>query len=229
MKRNHVVLLTGLCIVLLAIIVGLVTSRHSGSSVQSGVQSQSPVIVDTHGMVLYSDPSLGFTFWYPGDWDLATTSSHDTKQFPGAVLLKTIRLGPQGGVVAYVVSSAHSTITDEPDGHAAPINQTKYFYDDAAAAWMVAYPEGSPDGSPPSTTTADVTHVTPSGLILLKSGRRFDTSIIPLSLTTFLVVSDGGGADADPLSQTVALVGKPIASSSLSAILADEARAYASR
>ena len=210
--------------------VGYVTMHHSNSPQSStDTQSPQPVSVDTHGMQEYVDPELGFTFWYPSGWKIATTSGHDTKEFPGGTLVHTIEIGPAGGVVAYVVASAHSSITDESNGHASPVNQTKYFYDEPAGQWMIAYPEGTPAGSPPGTTTADISHTTASGLIMLRSGRRFDTSIIPLSSTDFLVISDGGGEGATPLASTVALVGQPIASSTLSGVLLAESNAYAQR
>jgi len=93
---------------------------------------------------------------------------------------------------------------------------------------MVAYPEGTSSGTSGATTTADISNATMSGLIMLPSGRRFDTSIIPLSTTDFLVVGDGGGSNAGVLAKTVSLAGASVDPSVLSAALQAEADAYAS-
>ena len=127
----------------------------------------------------------------------------------------------------YVVHSTPQTITDEQNGHASPIAQTKYFYDSASHQWMVAYPEGTNSGISSATTTADVSNTTMSGLIMLPSARRFDTSIIPLSTTNFLVVSDGGGNSATVLAKTISLAGASVNPSVMSAALQEEATAYA--
>jgi hypothetical protein len=108
-----------------------------------------------------------------------------------------------GGTSVIVVNSGTSTITDEPANHASPIGQTEYFYNNASKQWMMALPQGVEDGIIP-TTTANVSKTTMSGLFMLPSGKRFDTTIIPLSLTRFLVVSDGGGSSfTSELAQTV--------------------------
>jgi hypothetical protein len=128
----------------------------------------------------------------------------------------------------YVVNSTAQTITDEQNGHASPIAKTKYFYNSASQQWMVAYPEGMNSGAPVATTTANVSNTTMSGLVMLPSGRRFDTSIIPLSTTIFLVVSDGGGSNATVLAKTVSLTDVSVDPSILSATLQAETNAYTS-
>ena len=62
---------------------------------------------------------------------------------------------------------------------------------------------------------------------MLPSSARFDTTIIPLSTTEFLVIGDGGGSPfTAALAQTVAHKGSAPNSSSLTAALQSEANAY---
>jgi hypothetical protein len=186
----------------------------------------SPITANTYGMVQYNDQDFNFSFWYPGSWKILPKTIKDTTSFPGGTLVKTLQVGSPGGVMIYVVNSEAQTITDEQNGHASPIAQTKYFYNSASQQWMVAYPEGINSGNSSATTTANISNTTMSGLIMLPSGRRFDTNIIPLSTTNFLVVSDGGGSNATVLAKTVSLGGVSVNSSILSAILRTEANTY---
>jgi hypothetical protein len=188
----------------------------------------SPVAANTYGMIQYTDPDFGFAFWYPSSWQILGAATKDTSSFPGGTLVKTLQVGSPGGVIIYVVNSPAQTITDEENGHASPIAQTKYFYNFASEQWMVAYPEGISSGTGGATTTANISNTTMSGLVMLPSGRRFDTSIVPLSTTIFLVVSDGGGNNAAVLAKTISLVGASVNPSTLSSTLQIEANAYVS-
>ena len=126
---------------------------------------------DTYGMRVHIDARYGFSFWYPKDEGIAAVSgSHDTESFPGGVMVETLQIGEPGGVVIHVVDSPKRTITDEPNGHAAPIAQTRYFHDEKSRRWMVAYPEGEPDGKPVAPAPADVSRKTIGGLPMLPSG-----------------------------------------------------------
>jgi hypothetical protein len=63
---------------------------------------------------------------------------------------------------------------------------------------------------------------------MLPSGRRFDTTIIPLSTTRFLVIGDGGGSSFTPqLAETVAQTGAAVNVSAETDALQTEATAYA--
>ena len=141
-------------------------------------------------------------------------------------MVETLQVG--GGTVSlHVVRSPQSTITDEANGHAAPIPQTKYFYDAAAGRWMVAYPEGTDGGGSAAPKPADVSKTTIGGLPMLPSGARFDTTIIPLSTTLFVVVQDGGGsAFTNELAATVAAADAHIDAAALAAALQAEAGGY---
>src|ERR1700729_2172051 len=146
----------------------------------------------SHRMRQYVDANYHFSFWYPAALPITAAASSDDKSFPGGIVVETLQISG-GDISLYVVNSPQSTITDEPNGHAAPIPQTKYFYDASSQRWMVAYPEGT-DGGSGAPAPADVSKMTVGGQPMLPSSARFDTTIIPLSTTQFVVVQDGGGS-----------------------------------
>lgn len=202
---------------------------HPQTSSPSGTATTTPsVTANTYGMVQYTDPEFNFSFWYPSSWQILPTTTKDTVSFPGGTLVKTLQVGSLGDIMIYVINSAAQTITDEQNGHASPIAQTKYFYNSTSQQWMVAYPEGINSGTSGATTTAIISNTTMSGLVMLPTGRRFDTNIIPLSMTKFLVVSDGGGSNATVLAKTISLAGVSVDPSVLSATLQAEASTYPS-
>lgn len=184
----------------------------------------------TYGMRQYIDPVYHFSFWYPGVLPVTATVAQDSTSFPGGVAVETLQIGSLGGTSITVVNSPAGTITDEPNGHASPIAQTKYFYDNVKKQWMVAYPEGTNGQGSAATTVADVSRATMGGLIMLPSGKRFNTTIIPLQTTQFLVISDGGGSSfTSQLAKTVALAGALVDASAQMAALQSEANAYANQ
>jgi hypothetical protein len=179
------------------------------------------------GMRQYVDSKYHFSLWYPRALQVTAKTGQDRRSFPGGINVKTLQVGEPGGTSVSVVVSPKQTITDEPNGHAAPIAQTKYFYDAAASRWMVAFPEGDSPFGGGGPRPADVSKKTIGGLPMLPSGARFDATIIPLSTTLFLVVKDGGGsAFTAQLARTVAPAGARISASALSAALKAEADAY---
>jgi hypothetical protein len=183
---------------------------------------------EAYGMRQYVDAKYHFSFWYPRALQVTATTGRDGRSFPGGVNVKTLAVGEPGGISVSVVVSPKQTITDEPNGHAAPIPQTKYFYDTAADRWMVAFPEGDNALGAAGPRPADVSKKTIGGLLMLPSGARFDATIIPLSTTLFLVVKDGGGSGfTRELTQTVAAASARISAAALSAALKAEAGAYA--
>ena len=180
-----------------------------------------------HRMSRYVDAKDRFSFWYPAVLRITVTAANDDASFPGGVAVEAVQVGSPGDISLHVVNSPRSTITDEPNGHAAPIPQTKYFYDAASQRWMVAYPEGTEGGGSGAAAPADVSKTTIGGLPVLPSGARFDTTIIPLSATQFVVVQDGGGiAFTNALAYTVAAVGAHVDAKTLAAALRAEAIAY---
>jgi hypothetical protein len=181
----------------------------------------------SHRMRQYVDAKYRFSFWHLSALRITVTAANDDARFPGGVTAETVQVGSPGGVSLYVVNSPQSTITDEPNGHAAPIPQTKYFFDASSQRWMVAYPEGTDGGGSGAPAPADVSKTTIGGLPMLPSGARFDTTIIPLSTTQFVVVQDGGGsAFTNELAYTVAAAGAHVEAKTLAAALRAEAIAY---
>ena len=181
----------------------------------------------SHRMRQYVDAQYRFSFWYPAGLPITVTASNDDARFPGGATVETLQVGSPGDISLYVVNSPQSTITDEPNGHAAPIPQTKYFYDAASQSWMVTYPEGTDGGGSGAPTPADVSKTTVGGQPMLPSSARFDTTIIPLSTTLFIVVQDGGGsAFTNELARTVAAPGAHVDAAALAAALDAEAMAY---
>jgi hypothetical protein len=180
-----------------------------------------------HPMSRYVDAKYRFSFWHLSALRITVTAANDDARFPGGVTVETVQVGSPGGVSLYVVNSPQSTITDEPNGHAAPIPQTKYFYDASSQRWMVTYPEGTDGGGSAAPAPADVSKTTIGGQPMLPSGARFDTTIIPLSTTQFVVVQDGGGSEfTDQLARTVAAAGAHVDATTLSAALRAEALGY---
>jgi hypothetical protein len=180
----------------------------------------------SHRMRQHVDEKYHFSFWYPAAFPITTAAANDDKSFPGGVVVETLQISG-GDISLYVVNSPQSTITDEPNGHAAPIPQTKYFFDAASQRWMVAYPEGTDGGGNGAPAPADVSKTTVGGLPMLPSSARFDTTIIPLSTTQFVVVQDGGGsAFTNELARTVAAPGDHVDAAVLADALHAEAMAY---
>jgi hypothetical protein len=178
----------------------------------------------SHRMRQYVDAKYHFSFWYPAPLPITAATASDDKSFPGGVVVETLQIAA-GDISLYVINSPQSAITDEPNGHAAPIPQTKYFYDAASQRWMVAHPEGTDGGG--SGAPADVSKTTVGGQPMLPSSARFDTTIIPLSTTQFVVVQDGGGsAFTNELARTVAAPGAHVDAAVLADALQAEAMVY---
>jgi hypothetical protein len=180
----------------------------------------------TYGMRQYIDKNYGFSFWYPGSLKVTVTAANDTTSFPGGTLVETLQVGDPGGVVIHVVNSSQGAITDEPNGHAAPIPQTELFMDAAMQIWMLRYPEGDSAGKPVEPKAIDPSKKTIGGLPMVATGARFDTTIIPLSKTRFVVVQDGGGAGfTAELAATVAAVNAKVSADAQAKALQAEATA----
>lgn len=228
-KQSKILILTVICVLIVAGAVYLFIANRSSAPIQVVIQTGTPtstVPVDTYGMSQYIDQSYGFSFWYPSALGVTASTTNDSVGFPGGTAVETLQVGSMGGTSVIVVNSPGSTITDEPADHASPIAQTEYFY--SSGQWMIAFPQGRDGQGSGATTTADISKTTMSGLIMLHSDKRFDTTIIPLGTTQFLVISDGGGSSFTPqLAQTVAQAGASVDSSAQATALQAEATAYA--
>ncbi len=206
----------------------LFLQKSPTQTVPPTITSTSTAPSETYGMSEYTDPTYGFSFWYPSALQVTATTTNNNSDFPGGIAVEMVQVGPMGGVTIYVVDSPTSNITDEPVNHASPIAQTQYFYDNASGQWMMGYPQGENGGGSAATTTANVSKTTISGLVMLPSGRRFDTTIIPLSTTRFLVIGDDGGSSfSSLLTQRVGQMGASVDVSFEASALQAEATAYA--
>jgi hypothetical protein len=194
-----------------------------GLAAASGTAMKPP----TYGMTQFVDKNYGFSFWYPGSLKVTSTTSNDTASFPGGTLVESLQVGDPGGVVLHVVNSPQGAITDEPKGHAAPIPQTELFMDAAMQIWMLRYPEGDSAGKPVEPKAIDPSKKIIGGLPMVATGARFDTTIIPLSKTRFVVVQDGGGAAfTAELAATVATAGAKVSADVQAKSLQAEAAAF---
>lgn len=190
---KYVVIILGIVIVIALAALLLIPTSHT---------EPAPVPQSADGT--YVDTTFGTIFTYPKGESIKVTPMNDTKEFPGAKIVKSIEIGESGGVIVYEVLAGYDdSITDEPDGHASPIAQTKYFYDIPSRSWMVAYPEGRDDGGDVASSTARAIGTTDGGLPIFLSGRRFDSRIIPISTSQFIVVTSGGGASTEAIAQSV--------------------------
>jgi len=95
---------------------------------------------------------------------------------------------------------------------------------------MISYPEAAANGegsSKPIVVDISKAKTTMAGLLMLPAGKRFDTTIIPLNTTRFIVVSDGGGSSfTSELAYTISPAGISVLSSILDTALQTEASAY---
>jgi hypothetical protein len=171
-------------------------------------------------MKQYTDTKYGFSFWYPGALQITASSANDDASFPGGTTVKTVQVGPAGGVAIRIVNAPDGAITDEPNGHASPIAQTRFFFDAAMQIWMSQAPESMSAGGDGGAKAADISKKTIGGLPMFASGARFDTTVILLTQKRFIVVQDGGGsAFTNQLAATVAPAGASIDKPALAAAL----------
>jgi hypothetical protein len=216
-----------LCLIVIAGVLYIFKDHTAPAQTSSQTGTATSTLGSQYGLNEYTDATYGFSFWYPNTLQITKTATQDSASFPGGIATETLQIGSMGGTSVVVVNSPTGTITDEANGHASPIGQTKYFYDSTSGQWMVAYPDSAMEGAVMATTTANVSTRNPSGLLLLPSGRRFDTTIIPLTTTLFLVISDGGGSSfTSQLAQTVGQMGVSVDPSMEGTALQAEENAY---
>lgn len=178
----------------------------------------------TFGLKQYADHDFGFSFWYPDNWNIREAPWTDANKFPGSKVVKYLKVGAEGNVYVFEVYSPKGIITDNPE--AAPFPPVNYFWDTKTKTWMTSQPEDTSFEQSKATTTASVKGKTMSGLQIFAGNSRFDTSIIPINYNNFVVVSDGGGANADYLAKTVTLIGDSLNSPAQNEIMKEEADAY---
>jgi len=93
--------------------------------------------------------------------------------------------------------------------------------------WMVRFPEGDGSGKPVEAKGIDLSRKTINGLPMVATGARFNTTIIPLSKTRFVVVQDGGGSGfTTQLAATVTATGGKVSAAAQAKVLQAEATAF---
>ncbi len=175
-----------------------VTTTTGTAQTTSPTQPQ-PIAVA--GMKKYTDTNFGFSFWYPDTWTVTTPNNPPFgAQLKSVTVVKSLGLQPAGqDYPSIIVQEAHSTtrtITDT--GGAGPIGPVTFYFDTTSHLWMTTPPEG--DGA---TKPADISVNTMGGLHMFGGTSRFDTTIVPLSADNFVVVGDGGAANATALTKTI--------------------------
>jgi hypothetical protein len=158
--------------------------------------------ISVAGMQKFTDSAFGFSFWYPSTW----TITKSPKNPPFGANLKSVSvvamlgLQPAGqtypSIIIQEAKSTTRTITDT--GGAGPIGPVTFYFDATKHIWMTTPPEG--DGA---TKPADVSINTMGGLHMFGGTSRFDTSIVPLTANNFVVIGDGGAANATALTRTI--------------------------
>jgi hypothetical protein len=156
------------------------------------------------GMKEYTDPSFGFSFWYPSNWQVSSgiPSFDDGNNVADATVVKKLTVGVPNQTENFItIKEAHSTTRTFTDtGGAGPIGPITYFFDTNSHLWMTR----SDITGANVTTAADISNNSMGGLHLFGGTSRFDTTIIPLSADNFLMISDNGGeASATALAKTV--------------------------
>jgi hypothetical protein len=179
------------------------TSVPSGISPTGAPPGQTtPPVVAVAGMKEYTDSSFGFSFWYPSTWSVTVPVNPPFgAQLQDATVVATLGLQPIGQTYPdIIIKEAHSTtrtITDT--GGAGPIGPITYYFDASSHLWMTSSDVTGQDFNVP----ANISINTMGGLHMFAGTSRFDTSIIPLSADNFVVIGDGGGANATAVAKTV--------------------------
>lgn len=210
------------------------TNQPSSTSSSSAVNSstdQNQVTVPV--MKQYSDPEVGFSFWYPSNWQVTRNepSQDSDSNITQGNVLATLVIGPtdEAGNVDPQISiqevlGNEAVITDT---FGTGSNQT-YYFNFTTHTWMTT-PRNYSSEQPSSA--ADVSNNTMGGLHMLGGSGQYDTAIIiPLSARNFLVVNKIGRVEASPLAKTILAldpaVATPVSASLQKQTVNDEAVAY---
>jgi len=232
MKKSYLYTVIIILVVILAVVL---FTNHSKTvqtvSTQPVVTTTSPVTptnptsptapapIAVAGMKEYTDSSFGFSFWYPSTWTVTTPVNPPFGvQVTGGTVVATLGLQPAGQTYPFIqikeVHSVNRTVTDT--GGAGPIGPITYYFDPTTHLWMTT--SAITTGTTNVTTPANISINTMGGLHMFGGTSRFDTSIIPLSAENFVIVDDGGGANATPLAKTVVALDPSVATPDSAAV-----------
>jgi hypothetical protein len=175
------------------------------------------------GMSEYTDSNFGFSFWYPTGWSVSSQTPSQN-QF-GGVSIKTIIISPSGN------PDTETTLTEVQTSKTITVSgdliSTSYYFDGNAGSWMTY------SSQYPTPAIANTSVNTMGGLHVFSTGDVFETDVIPLSATNFIVVgnSEASAADvSDPLTKTIVatspVVATPVSTAQQTATIQAEANAY---
>ncbi|MDP9052313.1 MAG: hypothetical protein M3O31_16570 [Acidobacteriota bacterium] len=160
----------------------------------------------------FTDTDFGFSFWYPSDWKVTQKPVVDPTRggwFRGAKMVKEFEIHspatavdddqPPGVVLQEIVAPKGLTELGQTES-ASPVGvDQRYFFDRRAHRWMYSQISDAPDGTPPSTYTAEIRQRTMGGLpVFWGAARHGAEQIVPLDGRHFLAIStmDPGGSDS---------------------------------
>src|SRR6185369_4679159 len=153
MKTSQKVMIISLTIVLLLL---SLSARFLPQSDSQAEAVQSTITHSPAPMKQYADSDFGFSFWYPGDWQVSSlaTSSDYSGDLQSGEVLTTLAVGQRDEkgrtepqiLIQEVQSPAH-TITDRLAG-----SSFTYFFDPSHHVWMTVNGDGYV--TPFATTTA---------------------------------------------------------------------------
>jgi hypothetical protein len=151
------------------------------------------------GMSAYTDEEFGFSFWYPTAWkvDSLTTSGSNTEDCVFKKSFSVHGSDLSNGVTVIEYYCPNRSITLRGLNGTNPVGMDfKYYFDTNTHTWMVSYLSDPPNGSPRTTSAANVSNNTMGGLHIFSGAARFGADVVvPLSAKNFLIIStnDGGG------------------------------------
>jgi len=149
------------------------------------------------GMQKYTDSDFGFSFWYPGSWDIihGSVNNYTENTYTGGTIVRTITVVPgqsSDGIAIEEFVSSDKSVTDNSNcgpAEGCP-SSVRYYFDSSTHTWMKdSYFNYGQYISPTITVPADVSVNSMGGLHILRGNARFDDNvIIPLSAKNFLIV-----------------------------------------
>jgi hypothetical protein len=142
----------------------------------------------------YDDPALGFSFTYPAEWRLDSSSGD----------IKLTNLGPDGDDFIII----HRSIGPSYTSSDSKFGDTTLRYDSASATWMITQPNENED-EVETVATPDFT--TDTGLPVFGSLKRWASELVALSSDKIVEVNVSGSGWTDglhPFVKTFSITGK---------------------
>jgi len=149
--------------------------------------------VSVPGMSKYTDTDFGFSFWYPTNWTI-DVNKNGAANLEDCTLKKSFSVHGNlyaNGITVSEYYCPDRSITLRGNNGANPVGMDfKYYFDTATHTWMESDLSDPPNGSPRSTSPANVSINTMGELHIFPGQERFGTNvIIPLSAKNFLYVA----------------------------------------